>query len=116
MLKAGINRLLELNRHYDGGKMEETRELIGSIYPDNLIFENNQLRIGRVNEGVRLIYMINMEIDGYKKRTKKKNTSLSLWWAMRGSNLNSKPLSFLCFQNFEKHYCHEIATNQLEFI
>ena len=77
LLKAGINRLLELNRHYDDGKMEETRELIGSIYPNNLTFENNELRTGRVNEAVRLIYMINKEIDGYKKRTKKKNTSLS---------------------------------------
>ncbi|MFP9116114.1 hypothetical protein ACLI1A_19420 [Flavobacterium sp. RHBU_3] len=43
LLKNGIDRLLNLKMLYEKGKLAETRDLIGSIYPENLYFENNAL-------------------------------------------------------------------------
>lgn len=116
LLTKGIDRLLNLRMLFDTGKLEDTRGLIGSIYPENFSFEENEFRTSRINEAVNLIYLINKEIDNHKKRTKSKKLLCPSWWAMRDSNLIAKPLSLLCFLNFRKHHCHEIATNQLEFI
>jgi len=62
---------------FDTGNLEDARGLIGSIYPENFSFEENEFRTSRINEAVNLIYLINKEIDRHKKRTKSKKTSLS---------------------------------------
>ncbi len=87
LLKNGIDRLLNLKMLYEQGKLAETRDLIGSIYPENLYFENNALRTTRINEAVQLIYLINSEIDKHKKRTKSKKTSLSFMVGDEGFEL-----------------------------
>ena len=77
LLRKGIDRLLNLRMLFDTGKLEDTRGLIGSIYPENFSFEENEFRTSRINEAVSLIYLINKEIDKHKKRTKSKKPSLS---------------------------------------
>ena len=77
LLKVGVENLLKLNEYYDHGNWAESRDLIGSIYPENFTFSENQFRTTRVNEVVQLIYYINKQIAPNKKGTKKKNSSLS---------------------------------------
>jgi|GEM_PF-6895921 len=71
---------------FDTGKLEDTRGLIGSIYPENFSFEENEFRTSRINEAVNLIYLINKEIDKHKKGQRVKKLLCPLWWAMRDSN------------------------------
>ena len=37
---------------------EKKREIIGSIYPEKLTFDGNEVRTVRINEAVRLIYSL----------------------------------------------------------
>ena len=78
LLNQGIDNLLRLSTSYEGGTFVECRGLIGSIYPENLTFNGTGFRTTRINEAVQLIYLINNEIDGNKKGTKKNISSLSL--------------------------------------
>ena len=70
LLKNGIERLLRLDHCYVTGKSMEKRLIIGSIYPENLTFEENRVRTARLNEVVMLIYQINKELEGKKNWTK----------------------------------------------
>ena len=48
LLTKGIDRLLNLRMLFDTGKLEDTRGLIGSIYPENFSFEENEFRTSRI--------------------------------------------------------------------
>ncbi|PXY47355.1 recombinase family protein [Flavobacterium hydrophilum] len=77
LLKTGIENLLKLNEYYETGDWAESRDLIGSIYPENFTISENEFRTARVNEVVWLIYYINKQIALNKKGTKKNISSLS---------------------------------------
>ncbi|WP_170245704.1 recombinase family protein [Flavobacterium daemonense] len=77
LLKAGIENLLKLNEYYDTGNWADSRDLIGSIYPENFTISENEFRTTRINEVVWLIYYINRQISLNKKGTKKNISSLS---------------------------------------
>lgn len=62
----------------------ECRDLTGSIYPENLTFDEIEFGTTKINEAVLLIHVINNEIDVYKKETKKNFSSFSLMVAIRG--------------------------------
>lgn len=102
LLSNGIDRLLSLKMLYEKGQLAETRDLIGSIYPENLYFENNELRTTRINEAVQLIYLINSEIDKHKKRTKSNKTSLSFIVGDEGFELYRQTLVNAMFFLFQK--------------
>ncbi len=78
LLNEGIDNLLRLSIGFEGGTFAECRDLIGSIYPENLTFNGTGFRTTRINEAVQLMYLINKEIDRNKKGTKKIISSLSL--------------------------------------
>ncbi|RUT67571.1 recombinase family protein, partial [Flavobacterium cupreum] len=77
LLKVGVGNLLKLNEFYDVGDWSQSRDLIGSIYPEKFTISENQLRTTRVNEVVSVIYLINSRISTNKKGTKKTFSSLS---------------------------------------
>jgi hypothetical protein len=54
------------------------RDLIGSIYPENLIYDGTGFRTKRVNAAVQLIYLINKQLDSNKKETNQNISVLSL--------------------------------------
>jgi site-specific DNA recombinase len=78
LLNAGIDNLLRLNVVYNETTFVECRDLIGSIYPENLTFDGIGFRTTRINEAAQLIYLINSELDANKKGTKNNFSSLSL--------------------------------------
>jgi site-specific DNA recombinase len=56
LLTKAINTLSKLDELYANGTIIEKRKIIGSIYPEKLIFDGNEYRTPRLNEAVRLIY------------------------------------------------------------
>jgi site-specific DNA recombinase len=77
LLKAGVENLMRLNEYYENGNWIESRDLLGSIFPENFTISENGFRTGRINEVVHLIYSITRLIGLNKKGTKKKISSLS---------------------------------------
>ncbi len=86
LLNQGIENLYRLNSIYQKSKFVECRDLIGSIYPENLIFDRVGFRTTKINEAVQLMYLINEQLDSNKKRQIRIFLICLLWWAMRGSN------------------------------
>jgi len=52
------------------------REIIGSIYPENLTFDGEHYRTARLNEAVRQIYLIEKELQENKNGTSEENFDL----------------------------------------
>ena len=76
LLNEGIDNLLRLNNCFKKGDWQESRSLIGSIYPENLTFNGFSFRTKRINKVVEFIYLINNDIDRNKNGTKKNFSSL----------------------------------------
>ncbi len=67
LLNKGVDNLLRLDTAYEIAEAEKKREIISSMFPEKMTFENNLLRTGRVNEAVNYIYLINSSVGGNKK-------------------------------------------------
>jgi len=52
LLKSSINKLFRLITLYENGTLKHKREIIGSMYPENLTFNENQHRTVRMNEAI----------------------------------------------------------------
>jgi len=52
---------------YENADIDKKREVISSMFPEKLHFENSSLRTGRVNEAVKYIYIINSNLGENKK-------------------------------------------------
>ena len=67
LLKKTLTGLEHLSTIYESGALEEKRQILGSIFPENLVFDGIEIRTARLNEGVELIYQISSKITGQKK-------------------------------------------------
>lgn len=77
LLDKGIDNLLKLDYIYETADIDKKREVISSIFPEKLHFENRSLRTGRVNEAVQYIYLINNDLQQNKKGQIRKKSDLS---------------------------------------
>ena len=77
LLDKGIDILLKLDYVYETADIDKKREVISSMFPEKLHFENSSLRTGRVNEAVKFIYMIDSNLGGNKKGQAKNKFDLS---------------------------------------
>lgn len=77
LLNEGIDRLLQLNYSYEKGDLKGIRDLIGSIFPENLTFEENSFRTTRINDVAKFIYLINSELGENKNGKKNIKNSFS---------------------------------------
>ena len=66
-LAYSIKLLNNLDTVYTAASVEVKQQLIGSIFPEKLIFENNECRTSRINEVVEKICANNGRLNGYKK-------------------------------------------------
>ena len=62
IIKTGLDNIFRLSEIYETGTIEEKRRVISSIYPEKLTFDGDKLRTTRINEAVRLIYMLDKEL------------------------------------------------------
>jgi site-specific DNA recombinase len=74
--QKGLNNLIQLDQLYENGTIKEKREIVGSIYPENLIFNGEYYRTNRLNEAVRQIYLIESGLQEKKNGTSKVNFDL----------------------------------------
>lgn len=65
----GISFLLNMPKYYREANLEVKQKIIGSIFPEKLIFENNQYRTSKVNE---LLCLLTNNINGFVNGKKKK--------------------------------------------
>jgi site-specific DNA recombinase len=77
LIDKGINALLQLDHIYEVAEMDKKRDIISSMFPEKLHFENNSLRTGRVNEAVKHIYMANKALALNKKGQSRIKSTLS---------------------------------------
>lgn len=77
LLVRGINTLLQLDYIYEHADIDKKREVISSMFPEKMHFENNALRTGRINEVVKYIYMIDNNLGRNKKGQAKNKFDLS---------------------------------------
>lgn len=66
LLQQSFENLLQLDSLYINGDVEAKRNIIGSIFPENLTFDGMNYRTERINESVRLIYLIDSNLQGKK--------------------------------------------------
>ncbi len=58
VLEKALNALCSLDKLYEQANNQQKREIIGSIYPEKLVFDGFHYRTARLNEAVELIYSI----------------------------------------------------------
>jgi site-specific DNA recombinase len=66
LLENAINVIGKLDCLYVDGDIKKKRQIIGSIYPENLIFDGIDYRTARLNEAIELIYSIDKCFSGKK--------------------------------------------------
>jgi site-specific DNA recombinase len=67
LLCDGLKNLFRLDSVYEKGDTEKKRQVISSMYPENLTFDGNNFRTARLNEAVQLIYALDKGLDENKK-------------------------------------------------
>ena len=65
--RKALTVLSRLDQIYEEGDMKKKRDIIGSIYPEKLVFDGFQYRTTRINEAVELI--CTLDKAWYKKKT-----------------------------------------------
>jgi hypothetical protein len=65
-LSFGVNLIQNLSFYYENASLINKQKLIGSIFPENLIIENNECRTARENEVI-------LALKGFEKDFKKEN-------------------------------------------
>lgn len=69
MIEKVVASLLELDTTYEKADTKMKREIIGSFFPEKLIFSEGGYRTARVNEIASLIYQINNDLAKTKNGT-----------------------------------------------
>ena len=75
-LKHGATILRNIDKFYEKATLSEKQLIIGSVFPEKLIFEKDHFRTKRMNEAVVLMCLNPNEL-GQKKSGRSKNFSLS---------------------------------------
>ncbi len=80
----GLANLLKVGSVYETAAVEQKREIISSMFPEKLHFENSAVRTGRVNEAARLIYLLDSQLSPNKKGQNSNKSVLSSQVGMTG--------------------------------
>ena len=84
ILKRGLDNIYRLSEIYETGSIMEKRQVIGSVYPEKLVYDGDQLRTTRINEAVRIIYTLDKELGEKETGQSGENPSLSCVVAQPG--------------------------------
>jgi site-specific DNA recombinase len=68
LLEKACKTLGQLDTLYLNSTTAQRRQLIGSIFPEKLVFDGSFTRTTKVNEAVRLIYTIDKAFSDYKNK------------------------------------------------
>jgi site-specific DNA recombinase len=84
LLNTGLQNLMNIERLYKNGDIVKKREIIGSMYPENLTIDGFGVRTARLNEAVSLIYSLGAGSGGQKNRTRGRKSVLSCLVTLSG--------------------------------
>ncbi len=77
ILDRAINTLQRVDSLYIDGDMRKKRQIIGSIFPEKLVFDGSNYRTARLNEAVELIYSLGKGFSKNKNGQTSFKTDLS---------------------------------------
>jgi site-specific DNA recombinase len=83
-LQSGINLLGNLEKYYHASDIEVKQQLIGSIFPEKLVFVDGKVRTARINEVLRLILLNDKDSRNMIKGQLTSNLWLSSGVEVRG--------------------------------
>ena len=78
LLKKAFETLARLEQLWQGATAERKRMIIGALYPEKLVFDEINFQTTRLNEGARLIYLLNKELDENKNGQRESISALSI--------------------------------------
>jgi len=76
-LNSGFNMLKGVKTHFKTQGIDQQQQIIGSMYPELMTFEDGRLRTGKINEVVQLVATFNRVSRGQTKKTSQLKTNLS---------------------------------------
>ena len=76
IVQRGMKNLISMEQLYENGSTKERRDIVGSIFPENLTFTGFAYRTTRLNEAVNQIYLIDKELQEIKNGTSGDNSDL----------------------------------------
>ena len=71
-VNGSVNLLKHIDKFYNEARVDVKQKLVGLIFPEKLIFENDRFQTPIMNEIVSLIMLEHKELGTIKKGTKKK--------------------------------------------
>ncbi|HEY4209625.1 MAG TPA: hypothetical protein VGM31_22520 [Puia sp.] len=92
-----MDTLFQLDTIYENGSIEVKRQVIGSMYPEKLSFDGEQLRTTRINEAVRIIYTMGAGLSENEKGQSGNISALSSQVGMTGFEFLSGYLFLFTF-------------------
>lgn len=72
LVANALKKVANIDRRYENGNIEEKRAIIGSMFPEFLLFDGTQHRTKRINSAIALICQSSSEL-----KHKKNGTNLS---------------------------------------
>jgi site-specific DNA recombinase len=78
LLAKGLENLAQLEQFWEEATAERKRLIIGSIFPEKLIFDGSRFQTARLNEGARLIYTLNAGLSENENGQKTDFSALSI--------------------------------------
>jgi DNA invertase Pin-like site-specific DNA recombinase len=84
-LESGINLLVNLGKFYNNADIDTRQQLIGSIFPEKLVFTGGKVRTARINEVLRLILLNDKGSHEMQKGQLTSNLWLSSGVEIRGN-------------------------------
>ncbi len=88
-LESGFNLLKKIEMVYKTGDMNVKEKIIGSIFPENLIIDDEKVRTARINEVLRLILLNNKDL----KKKKKGQLTNTLWLSPGVEHIGIEPMT-----------------------
>lgn len=77
LLDKAVTSLVRLEELYTDGDVKKKRQIIGSIFPEKLVFNGLNYRTARLNEAVELIYSLDKDFPQNKNGQTEENFDLS---------------------------------------
>lgn len=77
LLDKALYNLAHIDERYEKADIKGKRQIIGSIYPEKIVFEENTYRTARLNEAVSLIYKLSKAFSQNKNGQTSTKTDLS---------------------------------------
>ena len=100
-LNTSLKFLNNIDNYYIEANVELRQKIVGSVFPEKLIFEKNAYRTPKLNEVVSFIYLRKNELEGQKKGGSKKKFTSSHKVEREGFEPPSKNLQISQIFNFQ---------------